>query len=112
MVILFAFQVLHGYVYAEVSLIVTAFMAGLALGGVASNRLLACRAGVARRRDPSYLWRRVRAVAVAVAVARARGQATSCEPGGVGNRGAGTSVWADRRERRLGQQSDTRPAAL
>jgi len=40
-VILFAFQVLHGYVYAEVSLIVTAFMAGLALGGAASNRLLA-----------------------------------------------------------------------
>ena len=40
-VILFAFQVLHGYVYAEVSLIVTAFMAGLALGGAASNRWLA-----------------------------------------------------------------------
>ena len=30
-VILFGFQVLHGYVVAEVSLIVTAFMAGLAL---------------------------------------------------------------------------------
>jgi spermidine synthase len=42
-VILFAFQVLHGTVYAEVSLIVTAFMAGLALGGAASNRLLAHR---------------------------------------------------------------------
>ncbi len=40
-VILFAFQVLHGYVYAEVSLIVTAFMAGLALGGAASNQWLA-----------------------------------------------------------------------
>jgi spermidine synthase len=39
-VILFAFQVLHGTVYAEVSLIVTAFMAGLALGGTMSNRLL------------------------------------------------------------------------
>ncbi len=39
-VILFAFQVLHGTVYAAVSLIVTAFMAGLALGGMASNRLL------------------------------------------------------------------------
>ncbi len=39
-VILFAFQVLHGTIYAEVSLIVTAFMAGLALGGAASNRLL------------------------------------------------------------------------
>jgi spermidine synthase len=40
-VILFAFQVLHGTVYAEVSLIVTAFMAGLALGGATSDRLLA-----------------------------------------------------------------------
>jgi spermidine synthase len=40
-VILFAFQVLHGYLYAEVSLIVTAFMAGLALGGWTSNKLLA-----------------------------------------------------------------------
>jgi spermidine synthase len=42
-VILFAFQVLHGTVYAEVSLIVTAFMAGLALGGAASNRMLVGR---------------------------------------------------------------------
>ncbi len=40
-VLLFAFQVLHGYVYAEVSLIITAFMAGLALGATSSNRLLA-----------------------------------------------------------------------
>jgi len=40
-VILFAFQMLHGTIYAEVSLIVTAFMAGLALGGAASNQLLA-----------------------------------------------------------------------
>jgi len=48
-VILFAFQVLHGYVYAEVSLIVTAFMAGLALGGAASNRLLAVSGWSARR---------------------------------------------------------------
>lgn len=39
LVILFAFQVLHGYLYAEVSLIITAFMAGLALGGAISNQL-------------------------------------------------------------------------
>jgi len=39
LVILFAFQVLHGYLYAEVSLIITAFMAGLALGGTTSNNL-------------------------------------------------------------------------
>jgi spermidine synthase len=38
-VILFAFQVLHGTVYAQVSLIVTAFMAGLALGGAGGQRL-------------------------------------------------------------------------
>ncbi|MCP4538653.1 MAG: hypothetical protein GY832_16080 [Chloroflexi bacterium] len=40
-VILFAFQVLHGTVYREVSLIVTAFMAGLALGGRIGQRLAA-----------------------------------------------------------------------
>ena len=40
-VIIFAFQVLHGTVYSRVSLVVTAFMAGLALGGALSNRLLA-----------------------------------------------------------------------
>jgi spermidine synthase len=40
LVLLFGFQVLHGYVYAEVSLIITAFMAGLALGAVSGNRLL------------------------------------------------------------------------
>lgn len=39
-VILFAFQVVHGYLYAEVSLIVTAYMAGLVLGGGAANRWL------------------------------------------------------------------------
>lgn len=39
-VILFAFQVLHGYLYAEISLIMTAFMAGLALGAAVSNRRL------------------------------------------------------------------------
>ncbi len=55
-VILFAFQVLHGTVYAQVSLIVTAFMAGLALGGAGSNRLLA--------RFPSHplRWREQRRV--------------------------------------------------
>jgi hypothetical protein len=39
-VVLFGFQVLHGVVVAEVSLIVTAFIAGLALGGTASSRWL------------------------------------------------------------------------
>ncbi|MBC8254136.1 MAG: fused MFS/spermidine synthase [Ardenticatenia bacterium] len=38
--ILFGFQVLHGTVYARVSLIITATMAGLALGAAASNWLL------------------------------------------------------------------------
>jgi spermidine synthase len=39
-VLLFAFQALHGSLYAEVSLIVTAFMAGLALGGAVGNRIV------------------------------------------------------------------------
>jgi hypothetical protein len=39
-VILFGFQVLHGVVVAEVSLIVTVFLDGLALGGTASNLLI------------------------------------------------------------------------
>jgi spermidine synthase len=47
-VILFAFQVQHGTAYAQVSAIVTAFMAGLALGGAVSNRLLARSAWLAR----------------------------------------------------------------
>jgi spermidine synthase len=50
MVILFGFQVLHGTVYADVSLIVTAFVGGLAAGGAAARWLLArWRAG---RRTP------------------------------------------------------------
>lgn len=39
-VILFAFQVVHGTLYAGVGLMVAAFMAGLAGGGVLGNRLL------------------------------------------------------------------------
>lgn len=38
-VVIFSFQVLHGSVYAEVSLIVTAFMAGLMLGGIVGTRV-------------------------------------------------------------------------
>jgi spermidine synthase len=49
-VILFAFQVLHGTVYARVSLIVTAFMGGLALGGAAGERLLARQPAIGSRR--------------------------------------------------------------
>jgi spermidine synthase len=37
LVLLFTFQALHGSLYGAVSLIVTAFMAGLALGGAAGN---------------------------------------------------------------------------
>lgn len=39
LVLLLAFQVQHGYVYTQVSLLVTTFMAGLAAGGGLSNRL-------------------------------------------------------------------------
>jgi spermidine synthase len=38
--IVFAFQVLKGYVYHEVGLIIASFMAGLAMGAVVSDRLL------------------------------------------------------------------------
>jgi spermidine synthase len=41
MVVLLAFQALHGCVYHEVSLIVAAFMVGAALGGGVMNRLIA-----------------------------------------------------------------------
>ena len=41
MVVLLAFQALHGYIYHEVSLIVAAFMVGAALGGGVMNRLIA-----------------------------------------------------------------------
>jgi spermidine synthase len=44
LVLLFAFQALHGSLYGQVSLLVTAFMGGLALGGMLGNRVLA-RAG-------------------------------------------------------------------
>jgi spermidine synthase len=56
-VLIFGFQVLHGSVYAEVSLIVTAFMAGLTLGAATGGQLaklkalnwtLARRASIAR----------------------------------------------------------------
>ena len=49
-VILFAFQVLHGTVYARVSLIVTAFMGGLALGGAAGEQLLTRQSAAGSRR--------------------------------------------------------------
>jgi spermidine synthase len=40
LVVLFAFQALHGSLYGQVSLLVTAFMAGLALGGASGNRIV------------------------------------------------------------------------
>jgi spermidine synthase len=51
-VILFAYQVVHGTVYAGVSLVVTASMAGLALGGLASNHLVTRRSVAAARPRP------------------------------------------------------------
>jgi spermidine synthase len=39
-VILFTFQVLYGYLFAEISLIITAFMAGLAIGSAGSQAWL------------------------------------------------------------------------
>jgi spermidine synthase len=56
MVILFAFQVRFGTLYAAVSLIVAAFMAGLALGGVAGN-LLVGRGAWSVKRRACCAWR-------------------------------------------------------
>jgi spermidine synthase len=39
-VVLFGFQARHGYVYHEVSLVITAFMAGLTLGAAGIDRLV------------------------------------------------------------------------
>lgn len=39
-VLIMAFQVLYGYVYKELGLIITMFMAGLAVGSLAMNRML------------------------------------------------------------------------
>ena len=62
-VILFAFQVLHGYAYGEISLIVTAFMAGLALGGAASQPL------AVSSQQSAACGRRARRALIAVQVA-------------------------------------------
>jgi spermidine synthase len=67
-VILFAFQVLHGTVYARVSLIVTAFMGGLALGGAAGERLLA-RQSAAGSRQSAVGGRRARRALIAIQAA-------------------------------------------
>jgi spermidine synthase len=61
-VFIFAFQVFHGQVYAEVSLIITAFMAGLALGAAGSNRLLATRIAA------SELWARRTLIGLQLAI--------------------------------------------
>jgi spermidine synthase len=55
LVLLFAFQVLHGYVYAEVSLMITAYMAGLALGAACGNHLLATWSVTPERRAKQAL---------------------------------------------------------
>lgn len=68
-VILFAFQVLHGTVYARVSLVVTAFMAGLALGGAWSNRLLASWEGARRKAQGEKNPRRALIVVQGIVVA-------------------------------------------
>jgi spermidine synthase len=59
MVVLLAFQALHGYVYHEVSLIVAAFMVGAALGGGVMNRLIAAmREGSSENAPDARGWAR------------------------------------------------------
>jgi spermidine synthase len=43
LIVIFAFQVLYGYVYREIALLITAFMAGLSLGGWWMARWLRAR---------------------------------------------------------------------
>ena len=45
LMIVFSFQVLYGYVYHRIGLIITAFMAGTGLGGLLATRALAERGG-------------------------------------------------------------------
>ncbi len=40
LILIFSFQILYGYVYHQIGLLVTAFMAGSAIGGLAMTRLL------------------------------------------------------------------------
>ena len=61
LVLLFAFQALHGSLYGAVSLIVTAFMAGLALGAAAANRIV-------RSGNRSFLKRVLAAVLSGMAI--------------------------------------------
>ena len=68
-VILFAFQVLQGTIYARVSLIVTAFMAGLALGGASGDRLLGRWLAVGGQRSAVTGRARRALIAVQAAVA-------------------------------------------
>ncbi|MEW6231738.1 MAG: hypothetical protein AB1566_05405 [Chloroflexota bacterium] len=49
-VLVFAFQVLHGYVYHQIALVVTAFMVGLTAGSWWATRVRAEEAGANRRR--------------------------------------------------------------
>jgi spermidine synthase len=72
MVVLLAFQALHGYVYHEVSLIVAAFMVGAALGGGVMNRLIAAmREGSSENAPDARGWakRPLRVLIVAQGVA-------------------------------------------
>jgi spermidine synthase len=50
-VLLFSFQVLYGYVYSKVAIIVTSFMIGLALGSWNMNRWITSPAGRGETRD-------------------------------------------------------------
>ncbi|MGD8245517.1 MAG: hypothetical protein PVI63_10025, partial [Anaerolineae bacterium] len=59
LIVIFAFQVLYGYVYREIALLITAFMAGLSLGGWGMARWLRARSdrGTLTRSLPSTLVR-------------------------------------------------------
>jgi spermidine synthase len=52
LVIIFAFQSLYGHVYHWIALLITAFMAGVALGALLTSR----RASSAGKDRPAFLW--------------------------------------------------------
>lgn len=66
LIVIFAFQVLYGYVYREIALLITAFMVGLSLGGWWMARWLRARSerGSVPRALPSTLVRLEAAVVV------------------------------------------------
>jgi spermidine synthase len=86
LIVVFAFQILYGYVYRQMALLITSFMVGLSLGGWWMSRWLA--AGVERGDLPSALVRveaavvlYLAALSLALALMHARGSGPAASAG-------------------------------